>query len=86
MITSILGFVAAAAVVLVISFASSGRGTSNGCVDVTVQYFTGGTEIYKCGAEARALCASVGLPGGQNGAVGRAVATECRKAGLPVAG
>lgn len=83
MITSVLGLVAAAAVALVISFAAGGRTTGHGCIAVTVQYVTGGTEINRCGAEARALCASVGTAGGQNGAVGRAVATECRKAHLP---
>jgi hypothetical protein len=83
MITSVLGLVAAAAVALVISFAAGGRSTGNGCIDVTVQYVTGGTEIYRCGAEARSLCASVGSAGGQNGSLGRAVASECRKAHLP---
>lgn len=83
MIASVLGLVVAAAVALVISFAAGGRTTGNGCIDVTVQYVTGGTEIDRCGAEARSLCASVGTAGGQNGAVGRAVATACRKAHLP---
>ncbi len=82
MIASVLGLVAAAVAALAISFASGGRTTGNGCVDVTVQYVTGGTEIYRCGAEARSLCASVGTTDGHNGALGRAVASECRKAGL----
>jgi hypothetical protein len=83
MIASVLGLVAAAVAALTISFASGGRSTGNGCVDVTVQYVTGGTEIYRCGAQARSLCASVGTTGGNNGVLGRAVASECRKAGLP---
>jgi hypothetical protein len=83
MIASVLGVVAVAAVALVISFATGGRTSGHGCVHVTVAYVTGATEIDRCGAEARALCVSVGAAGGQNGALGRAVAGECRKAGLP---
>jgi hypothetical protein len=83
MIASVLGVVAVAVVALTISFASGGRTTGNGCVDVTVQYVTGGTEIYQCGAEARSLCASVRTTFGNNGVLGRAVASECSKAGLP---
>jgi hypothetical protein len=83
MIASVLGIVAAAVVALVISFASSVQSSGHGCIHVTVEYVTGGTQIDHCGAQARAFCASVGRPGGESGAVGRAVASECRKAGLP---
>lgn len=84
----ILGFVlstvAALAVVVVIAVLSAGHSTGNGCVDVNIPYSIGGQEIYRCGSAARKMCRSVGTPGGYTQAAGRAVATECRKAGLPV--
>jgi hypothetical protein len=83
MIASVLGILAAAAVALVISFASGAQTSGHGCIHATVAYVTGATEVDRCGTEARALCASVGAPGGQNGSLGQALANECRKAGLP---
>ncbi len=84
MIATALGLVAAGVVAVAISLATAGRTSGEGCVDVTVQYVTGGTELYRCGAEARSLCASVGAASGHGGAFGQAVAGECRRAGLPV--
>jgi hypothetical protein len=84
MVGSVLASVAALVVVLVIALASSGHVTSKGCVDVNLPYSTGGQEFYQCGARARAMCAQVGVPGGYAGAAGRAVAVQCRKAGLAV--
>jgi hypothetical protein len=81
---SILTFLAGLAVVLVIALASSGHVTSRGCVDVNLPYSTGGQEFYQCGTRARAMCAQVGTPGGYAGAAARAVAVQCRKAGLAV--
>lgn len=69
-----------------ISLATAGRSSGNGCVSVTVQYVTGGTQLYRCGAQARALCSSTTQTNGSNRAFERAVASECRKAGLPVSG
>jgi hypothetical protein len=51
---------------------------------VGLAYSTGGAQIYRCGASARALCASVDQPGGSSAATARALSTQCRKAGLPV--
>ena len=85
MIGSVLGLLAVAAVALVVSLASTSPSSGNGCIHVTVQYLTGGTQLNKCGREARSICGSVGLPGGYGGALGQAIAAECRKAGLPVA-
>jgi hypothetical protein len=82
---SVLAVVAALAVVVVISIGSSGRHTGNGCVDVTFPIAIGGQEIYECGSHARALCASVGSTSSLSSVEDRAVATQCRKAGLPVA-
>jgi hypothetical protein len=84
LVGSILASLAALAVVLVIALASSGHMTSRGCVDVNLPYSTGGQEFYQCGARARAMCAQVGVPGGYAGAAARAVAVQCRKAGLAV--
>ncbi len=84
MIASVLAAVLAVAVVIVISIGSSGHATGHGCVDVTISGPIGGEELFRCGAEARSLCASVGHPGGINGAPAADVARVCRRAGLPV--
>ncbi len=80
----VLALLAALVVGLTISFTNSGHSTGHGCVDVTFAYITGGQELYKCGAAARATCSAVGAPGGYGGDAGRALATECRKVGLRV--
>jgi hypothetical protein len=69
----------------VVSITSKDHTSGHGCVAVTIPYGLGGQQIYDCGAAARALCQEVGVPGGWNGSAGHAVATECRKAGVPVA-
>jgi len=84
MIGGVLGAVAALAIVLVLSLATSGHTSGGGCIDVVVPYSTGGQEFYRCGATARAMCNEVGTPEGYNGVQGRAVAIQCRKAGLAV--
>jgi hypothetical protein len=85
---SILGVVLAAVgaliVAVVISLATTGHHTGNGCIDVTIPYAVGGQEFYRCGAAARAMCAEVGVPGGYTDVPGRAIATECRKIRLPI--
>lgn len=84
MIGGVLGVVALLAVALVISFATAGHKSGHGCISVGLAYSVGGAQIYRCGAAARAMCASVDQPGGSTGATARALTTECRKAGLPV--
>jgi hypothetical protein len=84
MIGGVVGIVAALAVALVISFASGTKHSGHGCISVALAYSTGGAQIDRCGAAARALCAGVGHPGGLSGQPARNVAAECRKAGLPV--
>jgi hypothetical protein len=81
---SVLAGVAALVVAVVISIGASGHRTGNGCVDVTFPIAIGGQEIYECGAKARELCASTGRSGGLSAVEDRAVAVQCRKAGLPV--
>jgi hypothetical protein len=84
MIGAVLGLVAAGIVALVISLASGGHTSSTGCVDVTAPGATGATELYRCGAQARELCASGGASATVNGEFGLALARACRKAGLAV--
>jgi type II secretory pathway component PulM len=84
MLAGVTALVALVAVALVISLASAGRSSGHGCIDVSVQAATGGSEIYRCGAQARALCSSA-RPG-RTDVLGAAIVRECRKAGLPVSG
>ena len=86
MVGSVLASVAVLTAIVIFAVSSGGHSSARGCVDVTIPYSLGGQEIYKCGAQARLLCASVGSPTGFTGAAGRAVAAECRKAGVPVGG
>lgn len=76
--------VAALVIVVVIAVLSAGHSTGNGCIDVQIPSPVGGSELYKCGGEARSVCRLAGRPGGYGGSAGAAIATECRKAGLPV--
>jgi hypothetical protein len=84
-IGTVLALLAAGAVALVISFASTSGTSGNGCIDITAAAATGGTELRRCGAEARLLCSSVRA--NEAGVAGFAalLPEACRKAGLPVA-
>ena len=81
---TVLVGVAALVVAVVISIGASGHRTGNGCVDVTFPIAIGGQELYECGAKARELCASAASSAGLSAVEDRAVAVQCRKAGLPV--
>jgi hypothetical protein len=84
MIGGVLGLLAVLAVALVISFASSGHKSGHGCISVSLAYSVGGTQTYRCGASARAICARVNQPDGSVGATARTLTDACRKAGLPI--
>jgi hypothetical protein len=84
MIGGVVAVLAVLVVALVISFAASTKKSGHGCISVALAYSTGGAQIDRCGASAKALCASVGVPGGVTGLPARSVADACRKAGLPV--
>ena len=84
MLGGVLGTIAALALVLVISFATAGPSSKSGCIYATIPADTGATQINQCGAAARQTCASVEAPGAFTPQAARAIATECRKAGLPV--
>ena len=84
MIGGVLGVVAALAVLLVISFASSAPSSKSGCIYATIPAATGAEQIHQCGAVARSTCASALAPGAFAAKAAQAVAAECRKAGLTV--
>jgi hypothetical protein len=86
LVGGVLAGVAVLVTIVIVAISSAGHTSARGCVDVTIPYSLGGQEIYACGARARSICGSVGSAGGFTGPAGRAVATECRKAGLPVGG
>ena len=50
-----------------ISFTSVQRQSRNGCIDVSAATVIGGSELYKCGGAARALCTE---PGGEQSGYG----------------
>ncbi len=83
-IGGVLGLLAAVAVVLLISLATGGHKSGHGCISVGLASSTGGVQLYRCGAPARALCSSVDQPGGTSGGAARSIRAQCRKAGLPV--
>ncbi|HWD65471.1 MAG TPA: hypothetical protein VG405_09875 [Solirubrobacteraceae bacterium] len=75
---------AALVVALVISLGSHQRVSGHGCVDVSAATVIGGSELYRCGAGARTLCTGPGRAGREFVSFQRALASACRKAGLPV--
>jgi hypothetical protein len=86
MVGGVLAALAVLAAVVVVSLATAGRSTGNGCIDVNLSSSLGNQEFYRCGDAARKMCASVGPPGGFTGRAARDIATECRKVSLPVGG
>jgi hypothetical protein len=84
MIGAVVGAVAAILVAVVIALATSGRTSSHGCIYVTIPAATGAQEIAQCGVEAASTCTSAGTPGAFTQESARAIAAECRKAGLAV--
>ena len=80
----VLAAVAAIAVAVVISLASAGKSSSQGCIYATIPGTVGAGQISQCGAQARATCATVFKPGAYTADAARTIAAECRKAGLPV--
>lgn len=86
MIGGVMAVVAALVLAVVISLVTAGPNSSRGCIYATIPAATGAQEIDQCGAVARGTCASALRPGAFTVQSGRAVAAECRKAGLPVGG
>jgi hypothetical protein len=88
LIGAVLCAVAALLVAFAVSLGSDGGGAGRGCIDVTAQGPVGGTELRRCGSEARALCAGAAAGTGGSvaggGALAAALPAACRRAGLPV--
>ena len=80
----VLGVVAALAAALVISFVGSGPSSGHGCIYATIPGAVGAEQVHQCGAGARDTCRSVNTPGAYTPQAARTIATQCRKAGLPV--
>jgi hypothetical protein len=80
-----VGMIAVLVVAVAISFTSTQRKSQNGCIDVSAATVIGGSELYRCGQEARDLCSAPnGTAAAANISFRRALAEACRKAGLPV--
>lgn len=84
MVGSGLALLAALIAVLALSLTSHQRTSGHGCIDVSAATVIGGSELYRCGAAARALCTQPGHAGHEFVSFQRALAAACRKAGLPV--
>jgi hypothetical protein len=84
MLGGVLGVVAALAVVLVISFVSSGPRSGHGCIYANIPGAVGAEQVHECGANARQTCRTVNAPGAYTHQAAHTIAAECRKAGLPV--
>ncbi len=84
MVGGVLGVVAALAVVLVISFVSSGPSSGHGCIYATIPGAVGAEQVHECGANARETCRTVNAPGAYARDAAHTLASECRKAGLSV--
>jgi hypothetical protein len=71
-------------IAVVVSIATSGQSSGNGCVHATFPGPVGAEQVNQCGAGARSLCATLNSAGGYGPEALRTIASECRKAGLPV--
>lgn len=80
----VLGAVVVLALVLVISFSSGGPSSKRGCIYATIPGDVGAQQINQCGAQARGTCQSLYAPGAFTKQAAAVLASECRKAGLPV--
>ena len=69
------------AVLVVVSLTHADRRSGHGCIAVSLAYSMGGTQTYRCGAGARAMCSRAnsltGLPAAE-------LTRACRQAGLTV--
>ncbi len=79
-----VSLLAVIAVAIAVALTSVQRTSRNGCIDVSAATVIGGSELYRCGGAARALCTAQTGRASANVAFQRALADACRKAGLPV--
>jgi hypothetical protein len=86
LIAGVLAVVAALLAGLVISLSTGGKSSAHGCIYATIPAATGAEQIDRCGSAARSICGSTATPGAFAPEAARAIAVECRKAGLPTPG
>jgi hypothetical protein len=84
MIGTVLGALAALAVVLAVAIGSAGKSSAHGCIYTTIAGPVGAQEISQCGAEARSTCLAASAPGTFTPQAARVIKQQCRKAGLRV--
>jgi hypothetical protein len=85
LVAGMLALAGALVVVVVVSLTGTGGdGARRGCLDVSFPSTLGVQQLIRCGAGARDACGSVGTPGGFTGHLGRLVAADCRRLGLPI--
>lgn len=84
MISGVLSAVVVLVLVLAISFATSGPSSKSGCIYATIPADTGAQQIHQCGTQARDTCQLVYVRGTYTSQAAQTIASECRKAGLPV--
>lgn len=66
----------------VYSLSNHQRTTGHGCIDFNYSTMIGGAEMYKCGAQARTLCATRAGGSAVDGDYLSELFAACRKAGL----
>jgi hypothetical protein len=69
---------------VVFSLTNHQRKTGHGCIDFNYSTMIGGAETYKCGAQARALCATPPSGTSIDGDFQPELYAACRKAGIRV--
>ncbi|MEA2147903.1 MAG: hypothetical protein QOG59_3490 [Solirubrobacteraceae bacterium] len=71
-------------IAVVVSIATSGQSSGNGCVHAIFPGPVGAEQVNRCGAGARSLCITLSSASGYGPEARRTIISECRKAGLPV--
>jgi hypothetical protein len=84
MIGGVLGVVAALAVVVVISLASTAPSSGHGCIYATIPGAVGAEQVHECGDTARHTCRTLNAPGAYTRQAAHTLAVQCGKAGLAV--
>jgi len=78
------GLCGALVVVVVVALVATAAKPARGCLNVSFASSLGVQTLTSCGAQARAVCDSVGTSGGYSGRAGQLIAADCRKLKLPV--
>jgi len=81
---TVLGAVAALAVVLAVAIGTAGKSSAHGCIHATIAGPVGAQEVDQCGAEARSTCLTARTSGAFTSQAASVIVAQCRKAGVPV--